>query len=200
MKPTKASAEAVHHYTPEDMHNEDVAHEHVDVNISGLVWSIVVMFGVVAGTAVLMLLLFNLLESQAAARDPKLSPLAMPSTTMPPTTTASPFFGGAPEPKLMTDEPMLLNEVRTSQQSRLHAYGWTDEKAGIAHIPIDEAKKLMIERGLAVRPDPLTDERLGTRRPASGESSSGRNVTRTLAPAGASPPAPAPAGHDAGHK
>ena len=34
MKPTKASAEPAHHYTPEEMHNEDVAHEHVDVNIS----------------------------------------------------------------------------------------------------------------------------------------------------------------------
>ena len=199
MKPTKASAEPVHHYTPEDMHNEDVAHEHVDVNISALVWSTVVIFGVVAGTAVLMLLLFNLLASQAAARDPKLSPLAMPSTAMPPTTTASPFFGGAPEPRLMTDEPKRLNEVRTSEQSLLHAYGWTDEKAGVAHIPIDEAKKLTIERGLVVRQDPLTDEHLGTRRPASGESSSGRNVTRTLAPAAASGPAPAPAGHE-GHK
>jgi hypothetical protein len=202
MKPTKASAEPAHHYTPEEMHNEDVAHEHVDVNISALVWSMVIMFGTVIGTAVLMYGLFwGVLEPQAAARDPKLSPLAMPSTAMPPTTTASPFFGGAPEPKLMTDEPKRLNEVRTSEQSLLHAYGWTDEKAGVAHIPIDEAKKLMIERGLAVRPDPLTDERLGTRRPASGESSSGRNVTRTLAPAAASAPvpAPAPAAHE-GHK
>ena len=148
MKPTKASAEPVHHYTPEDMHNEDVAHEHVDVNISALVIDYKFMFGVVAGTAVLMLLLFNLFASQAAARDPKLSPLAMPSTAMPPTTTASPFFG-APEPKLMTDEPKRLNEVRTSEQSLLHAYGWTDEKAGVAHIPIDEAKK--------------TDDRAGAR-------------------------------------
>ena len=200
MKPTKASAEPVHHYTPEDMHNEDVAHEHVDIDISALVWSIVVMFGVVAGTAVLMLLLFNFLASQATARDHKLSPLAMPSTAMPPTTTASPFFGGAPEPKLMTDEPKRLNEVRTSEESLLHAYGWTDEKAGVAHIPIDEAKKLTIERGLVVRQDPLTDEHLGTRRPASGESSSGRNITRTVAPAAASAPAPAPAGHEAAHK
>ena len=200
MKPTDVPPEPAHHYSAEEMHNEDVAHEAVDVNISALVWSVVVMFGVVAGTAVLMLLLFNLLASQAKARDPTLSPLAMPSTAMPPTTTASPFFGGAPEPKLMTDEPKRLNEVRTSEQSLLHAYGWTDEKAGIAHIPIDEAKKLTIVRGLAVRPDPLTDERLGTRRPASGESSSGRNVTRILAPAAAPAPAPAPAGHEAVHK
>jgi hypothetical protein len=203
MKPTNAPPEPVHHYSPEEMHNEDVAHEAVDINVSALVWSMAVMFGVVAVTAVLMLLLFNFFEGQAAARDPRLSPLARPATTMPLTTTASPFFGDAPDPKLMTDEPMRLNEVRSAEQSRLQGYGWTGEKAGVAHIPIAEAKKLTIERGLAVRPDPLADERLGTRRPASGESSSGRNVTRTLAPAATAAPAPPPpaaTGHDAGHK
>jgi len=175
------------------MHNDDVAHEHSDINIAALTRSIVIMFGVVAGTAVLMWLLFGLLESQAAARDPTVSPLAMPATAMPPTTIATPFFGGAPEPRLMTGEPAYLSQVRDEAQQQLHGYGWVDETAGVARIPIEEAKKLTIERGLAVRPDPLTDERLGTRRPASGESSSGRNVTRELpAAAAATPPAPAP--------
>ncbi len=206
MKPTnppshKASAGGHRHHAPEEMHNDDVAHEHSDINISALVWSMVIMFGTVIGTAVLMyLLFFYVLEPQAAARDPKLSPLAMPATTMPPTTTASPFFGGAPDPKLLTDEPMNLTGVRTEEQAQLHGYGWMDEKAGIAHIPIDQAKKLTLER-LAVRPDPLTDDGLGTRRPASGESSSGRNVTKPFAPAAPEPappaaPKPAAAGHD----
>ena len=205
MKPTSAAAGhggGGHHHSPEEMQNDDVAHEHSDINIPALIWSAVILAAVVSVTAILMLWLFNFLESQAAARDPKLSPLAMPATTMPPTTTASPFFGGAPEPKLMTGEPSRLNEVRTEEQEQLHGYGWVDEKAGVARIPIDDAKKLTLERGLAVRPDPLTDERLGTRRPASGESSSGRNITRTLAPATAgTAPAPAPAvGHEAPHK
>lgn len=187
MKPTKASAGqgshgGGHHYSPEEMENDDVAHELGDVNVSALAWSMVVMFGVVLGTAGLMALLFGFLEREAAARDPKLSPLAMPATAMPTTTTKSPFFGGAPDPKLMTGEPMNLKGVRTEEQAQLRGYGWIDEKAGVARIPIDEAKKLTLERGLPVRPDPLTDAGLGTRRPASGESSSGRNVTRTLAP------------------
>jgi hypothetical protein len=129
----------------------------------------------------------------------------MPATTMPPSTTASPFFGGAPEPKLMSDEPTRLNEVRSAEQAQLHGYGWVDEKGGVARIPIDEAKKLTLERGLPVRPDPLTDAGLGTRRPASGESSAGRNVTKAFAPAaaGAAPaptPTPAATGHEAPHK
>lgn len=178
----------------DERHNDDTAHEHSDINIPALAWSMVIMFGTVIGTAILMyLLMFYVLEPMAVARDKKLSPLAMPATIMPPTTTASPFFGGAPEPRLMTGEPMHLAEVRAAEQAALHGYGWVDEKAGVARISIDRAKALTIERGLAVRPDPLTDERLGTRRPASGESSSGRNVTRTLAPAAPAPPAPAAA-------
>jgi hypothetical protein len=185
MKPTNAPAGqgshggSGHHYSPVEMENDDVAHELGDVNINALAWSMVVMFGVVLGTAGLMALLFGFFEREAKARDPKLSPLAMPATTMPATTTKSPFFGGAPDPKLMTGEPMRLKEVRTEEQEVLHSYGWVDEKAGVGHIPIDEAKKLTSERGLAVRPDPVTDAGLGTRRPTSGESSSGRNVTRT---------------------
>ena len=186
MKPTSASP---HHHSPAEMHNDDVAHEHSDINIRALVWSMVVMFGVVIGTAVLMyVLFFFVLEPRAAARDPKLSPLALPATTMPPTTNASPFFGGAPEPKLMTNEPANLQNVRGLEQQLLHEY-FLDEKAGVARIPIDEAKRLMIERGLAVRGDPVADDRLGTRRPASGESSSGRNITKDLPVAAAAPEA-----------
>jgi hypothetical protein len=204
MKPTNASA-GRHHHAPEEMHNDDVAHEHSDINIPALMWSAGILAAVVGGTALLMLLLFNFLESEAAARDPKLSPLAMPSTTMPPTTTASPFFGGALDPKLMVNEPIRLEEVRRLDAQALTGYGWLDEKAGVARIPIDEAKKLVIERGLPVRPDPLTDDRVGTNVPAGGESSSGRSITRPLAaaaPAAATPPppvAPAP-GHETPHK
>jgi hypothetical protein len=192
MKPTSASTG--HHHSPEEMHNDDVAHEHSDINITALVWSIGVMFGVVIGTAVLMWMVFNFLESQAKARDPKLSRLALPATTMPKSTNESPFFGGAPEPKLMTAEPKYLKEVRTSLQQQLHTYSWVDEKNGIARIPIDAAKAKLLERGLPVRPEPVTDDRLGTRQPASGEPSSGRNLVRPLPPAAPeTPPAPAAA-------
>jgi hypothetical protein len=197
MKPTSASGG--HHHTPEEMHNDDVAHEHSDINIPALIWSGVVLAAVVLVTAGLMFVLFNVLEGQAKARDPKLSPLAMPATTMPPTTNASPFFGSAPEPKLMANEPANLKDVREVEQQQLHSYGWVDEKGGVARIPIDEAKKLMLERGLPVRPDPLTDPSVGTRTPASGESSSGRTITRTPAPPAATPvpaAAPAPPAHE----
>jgi hypothetical protein len=199
MKPTRQGDKAAvgsghgHHHSPEEMHNDDVAHEHSDINIAALAWSMAVMFGVVIVTAGLMYALFVFLEGQAAARDPHLSPLARPAATMPRSTTESPFFGNAPEPKLMTDEPTYLGDLRKKEQEQLQGSGWVDEAAGVAHIPIDRAKQLTLER-LPVRPEPVGDDRLGTRRPASGESSSGRTVTEAAAPAPAqSAPAPAPA-------
>jgi hypothetical protein len=172
------------------LHNDDVAHEHSDINVRAVITSAVVISVVCISTAGLMYLLMMLLESQAEGRDPKLSPLSMPATQMPPTTIASPTFGSAPEPRLMTNEPMNLDQVREQLRNQLTGYAWVDEKAGIARIPIDEAKKLVIEK-LPVRPDPIADPRLGTHAPAYGESSSGRTITQ--APAASEPASAAPA-------
>jgi hypothetical protein len=186
-----------HHYSPAELHNEDVAHEHSDINIRAIVWSAVIVAVLCIGTAVLIyFLFFGVFEKQARQRDPQLSPLAMPATNMPATTTASPEFGSAREPRLLTSEPTYLRQSRESEHQVLHGYGWADQKAGVARIPIDEAKKLMLERGLPVRPDPVTDPRVGTHAPASGDSSSGRTITKpptASAPAAATQPAPAPA-------
>jgi hypothetical protein len=180
-----------HHYSPEELHNYDVAHEESDINIRALIWSAVVLAGVCLTTAALMVGLFKVLEAQARTRDPKLSPLAMPATVMPPTTNTSPEFGSAPEPRLLTSEPTALRQLRTQEQETLHSYGWVNEQAGVARIPIDEAKKLLLERGLPVRPEPTTDPRLGTHAPAFGESSSGRTITKPPAEMPAAPAAPA---------
>ena len=167
---------AVHHYTPEEMHNEDVAHEHSDINIRAIVGSAIVLAGIGIGTAILIYFLFNLFEREAKGRDPKLSPLALPATQMPTTTNTTPEFGSAPEPRLLTSEPIYLKDVRQREQQLLHGYGWVDQGGGVTRIPIDEAKKLLLERGLPVRPEPVTDPRLGTHAPAYGESASGRTL------------------------
>jgi hypothetical protein len=165
-----------HHYTAEEMHNEDVAHEHSDINIRAIVWSAVVLAAVGIGAAILMYFLFNFFEREAKSRDPKLSPLALPAVQMPTTTNATPEFGDAPEPRLLTNEPTYLRDIRQREQQILRGYGWVDQGGGVTRIPIDEAKKLLLERGLPVRPEPVTDPRVGTHAPAYGEPSSGRTI------------------------
>jgi hypothetical protein len=161
----------------DDLQNEDVAHEHSDVHMGAIVTSALTLVCVVAVSMVAMVLVFNRLENKAAARDPHVSPLARPATDMPRTTNESPAFStGVAGPALLTNEPRALSNYRGGQQKQLQFYGWVDEKAGVAHIPIDAAKKLILERGLPVR-EGAAPPTFRVRPEARGESSGGRTIS-----------------------
>lgn len=55
-----------------------------------------------------------------------------------------------PSPRLEDDERNQLNGFLTKEYDTLYSYGWVDEKAGIARIPIDRAMDLLVQRGLPV--------------------------------------------------
>jgi hypothetical protein len=55
-----------------------------------------------------------------------------------------------PEPRLENDERDELTDFRMREEERLNTYGWVDQSAGTAHIPIDRAMQLIAERGLRV--------------------------------------------------
>jgi hypothetical protein len=58
-----------------------------------------------------------------------------------------------PEPRLQTDPREDLRVLRQAEEDALKSYGWVDKNAGVVRIPIDEAMKLTIERGLPTRPE-----------------------------------------------
>ncbi len=155
--------------TPTDQHDEryehnaGVAHEHSDVNIRTVLLSAVALATVVGVVFVVIWGVFRVFERQAAARDAQVSPLAVPSGELP------------PEPRLQTNEYEGLRKFRAAETERLEGYGWLDEKAGIAHIPIEAAEKLLLERGLPARAG-ATDPSEGTHAPAYGEANSGRSI------------------------
>lgn len=166
-----------HHYTDEEMHNVDMAHEHSDANVRALLAFAATMTLVVALSAGLMLALFVFFEKQAEKRDPAISPLAAPP-------------GAVPQgPRLLTNEPQNLRTFREEEQRKLESYSWMNQTQGIAHIPIDAAKKLVVQRGLPARADAPNDPTEGTHAPAYGESSGGRTIPLKHA---AAPQAPTP--------
>jgi hypothetical protein len=174
--PSSAAASAGHAADPR--HNPDVAYEHSDVDVRPLVLSAIALIVVTGVIFLMMAAVFRFMERRAAASDPTLSPLARPATQMPPTTAGNPYFGDALGPQLLVEEPAALRKQRESEDERLQTYGWVDEKAGRAHMPIAEAKTLLLERGLTVRAEGTPDPSLGTRFPATGESSGGRSLLR----------------------
>lgn len=56
----------------------------------------------------------------------------------------------APLPRLQARPAEDLARYRSEQQQFLHGYGWMDQQAGVVHIDIDEAMRLVAERGLPV--------------------------------------------------
>ena len=64
----------------------------------------------------------------------------------------------APDPARKAPEPRLQGEpfadwlaLTARQEAWLTSYGWVDEGAGVARIPIDQAMKMVLERGLPSR-------------------------------------------------
>jgi hypothetical protein len=163
------------HSDDHELHNDDVAHEHSDINLRALVTSGVVLVAVAVVSQILMYLLFGVFESRAAKNDPPQSPLAAGRTQMPATTVESPIFNATvvDAPQLLTNEPMALDRYRADQNQRLGSYGWVDEATGVTRLPIDAAKVLIAERGLPVREDGLAPQ-FRVRSAARGEASGGR--------------------------
>ena len=53
--------------------------------------------------------------------------------------------------KRLPVHPEDQQQLQAQEEERLHSYGWIDQGRGIAHIPIDTAIDLIIERGLPTR-------------------------------------------------
>jgi hypothetical protein len=53
-----------------------------------------------------------------------------------------------PAPRLQADPSTELAKLRRDELDRLNSYGWVDERAQVAHVPIDRAMDVLVERGL----------------------------------------------------
>jgi hypothetical protein len=117
-----------------------VHHETTDVNFRAILAFGGGMIIVGAGISFLVWLLFGYFASREAQRVPAEYPLAISQGERVP-----------PEPRLQTAPREDLRDLRASEDAVLDNYGWVDKKAGIVRIPIDEAIRLTLERGLPTR-------------------------------------------------
>jgi hypothetical protein len=157
------------------LHNPEVAHEHSDINIRAVVWFIVALVITAVLIHTSMWVLFVAFDKLEARSDPTLTPLMAPAGELP------------PEPRLQTTPWQDLKRFHEDEERHLRSYGWIDEKVGIAHVPIDRAKALLLQRGLPTRAG-ASDPAEGTHAAASGESSGGRAIPAANSPS-ANPPA-----------
>ena len=127
------------------MTNPGVSHERRDVNTRG-----VLIFGValLACTVVIYLVLWGLLrhfEGRTERLEAKAPPLARERQQAPP----EPRLQGAPGHE--NSPAMDIEKFRAQEDQLLNSYGWVDSKGGAVRMPIEDAKKLLLQRGLPVR-------------------------------------------------
>ncbi|MBI2827659.1 MAG: hypothetical protein HYX77_00120 [Acidobacteria bacterium] len=83
-----------------------------------------------------------------------------------------------PAPRLQQFPRKELDEFRQGEESLLQRYGWMNRNAGIVHIPIEDAMRLTVERGLPSR-TPEGGRSLQTPGLMPSDASSGRMMERS---------------------
>lgn len=126
-------------------------YERSDVNIRGAVLFTVWLAVSTAASLGLMLFLYRSLEARQARADA----VAIPSTrivTADPRRPPEPVLQGAPGSRFELQEPQReLDALRREEELLLGSSGWVDRNAGVVRIPIEQAKELLLERGLPAR-------------------------------------------------
>jgi hypothetical protein len=127
---------------PSRAHTLNVAHEESDVSIPSLAKSGVALAALVIAANLLVWGAFTYFN-RSAERSQSPPPPMFKGNQLPP----EPRLQGAPGHESFGLDDML--EMRAREDRILRSYGWVDQQSGVVHIPIEEAKKLILERGMA---------------------------------------------------
>ncbi|HEY7616451.1 MAG TPA: hypothetical protein VH744_06580 [Terriglobales bacterium] len=134
----------------EDTHKHEVDFEREDLNPNS-VYGFLIGLGLVCILVYFILKgMYSFLDAREKARQAPQSPLVKVETEtrkVPPE-----FVEEFPQPRLERNERLEIRDFRLKEEQTLNSYGWVDEKAGVARIPIDRAMQLLAEQGLPTRP------------------------------------------------
>ena len=121
--------------------NPAVQHEESDVNIRAILGFALALLVVAIVVHIAIWGLFRYFEASTARSEAQPTyPLATKQEQRLP-----------PEPRLQINPRQDLSDLRAAEDQTLTTYGWVDRNAGVVRIPIEQAMKLTIERGLPAR-------------------------------------------------
>jgi hypothetical protein len=133
--------------------HETVSFEARDIQISSVVWSLIYL-AITIGISLVICVYFlkytaNYVESQdtpVSAVRKALSATDEKNTTLP----QEPRLQGVPGHE--TDPQLDLRNKLAEDTKANERLGWIDEKAGIAQIPVQDAMKIIVEKGVSGAP------------------------------------------------
>src|SRR5277367_833025 len=111
--------------------NSDVAFESSDIDTRTILAYLFYLAVTVAATFLVTVFIFRFLTTMAVDSD---TPRAPVHRGIGPTVPSGPYLQGVP---YSPDDPQLdLRNKREADQAATEKYGWTDQQAGIAQIPV----------------------------------------------------------------
>jgi hypothetical protein len=117
--------------------NPEVRFEKTDVDAGGLLKAGFVIVAVTIAVVVFLHFLYFVFVRQEAARQPP------PPVLKPDRSVLAP-----PPPLLQTGPPLDLRTFRDQEDLILRSYGWVDKEKDVVRIPIEEAMRLVVSRGV----------------------------------------------------
>jgi hypothetical protein len=120
-------------------------HEPNTVNIPSVVMFLIALAAAIVVVVLLLRGLLSYFDARKMEEAPPPSPLAT-GVRLPP----EPRLQGAPGSVGSPSED--IRRFREQEDHMLDSYGWIDRQNGVIRIPIEQAKRLILQRGLPVTP------------------------------------------------
>lgn len=138
-----------HDHDVSHIRNVGGAHEHRDINVRAIFGFLITLTVVAFVVQVGLWGMFKYLRGSYTALDPEPNPMLSGQRRPPEADPIRDF----PQPRLQADAVRDLNKMRQAEDAILHGPPvWLDEQAGVVRIPIEQAMKLTLERGLPYEP------------------------------------------------
>jgi hypothetical protein len=169
----------VDHSDDIDEHDPTVHHEERDISISGVMKIIIASTVFTVVLFIALWFIFDLFRDQERVKDlaqvsevegsadrqyppaPRLQPFPEPASKADPSKLK--FVGlGANVSNQPVNNPTRstpvtdMVEMNREQRADIESYAWIDRRQGLVRIPIADAKRILVARGLPVRTEPAT--------------------------------------------
>jgi len=132
-------------------HHDDLGFEREDLGSKPVIGFIVTL--VISGVLIYYIIwgIFHFLDAYDAKHQQSRSPLIQTEKANP-RDVQTKAIQRFPDPRLEDNERTELDGFRYGEEEELNSYGWVDKNAGVAHIPIEQAMQLVVQRGLSTTP------------------------------------------------
>ncbi len=133
---------------PEVVRNPEVNYDRTDMSAKAIVGFLIAL--AIAGVFMHLTLwsVYKYLAGPAKAPTPTAGMIQSSTRQLPQGDPERTF----PAPRLQSDDVADMNKFRAYEEQVLNSYGWSDQNAGVARIPIEQAMQTLAKQGLPTRP------------------------------------------------